>query len=62
MVMAYANREGGDVWMNRRGSKERESRKEKEKSFLKMVTIGIMDSCLKQINCVCLSFPLESCL
>ena len=31
MVMAYANREGGDVWMNRRGSKERESRKEKEK-------------------------------
>jgi len=32
------------------------------KIFLKMVTIGIMDSCLKQINCVCLSVPLESCL
>ena len=32
------------------------------KSVLKMVTIGIMDSCLNQINCVCLSVPLESCL
>jgi len=27
-----------------------------------MVTIGIMVSCLKQIKCVCLSIPLESCL
>jgi len=32
------------------------------KSFLKMVTIGIMNSCLKQINCVCLSVPLKICL